>query len=93
MQHIWVKLQKEKSCEICKLQFIAQCSVDIVGATIVKLLCDRHRRSTYFDSLRGAPRQRGYVLRIRIVFRQIRNIYVPGGESPPLHPKTKQNDN
>ena len=30
--------------------------IEYVGAIIVELWCDRHRRSTYFDSLRGAPR-------------------------------------
>ena len=56
-----------------KFQFIVQCAVDTVGAIIVKLWCDCHWQSTYFDSLRGAPRPRRETLRIRIGFRRIRN--------------------
>ena len=33
-----------------------RCAKEYVGAFSVALWCDRHRRSTYFDSLRGAPR-------------------------------------
>ncbi|MBR4291849.1 MAG: hypothetical protein IKT52_14625 [Oscillospiraceae bacterium] len=40
----------------CKLMFIALCAVDNVGAATHELLCDCHRQSTYFNSLRSATR-------------------------------------
>jgi hypothetical protein len=44
-----------------------------VGALTVELWCDCHWQSTYFDSLRGAPRPRREMLRICIGLRRIRN--------------------
>jgi len=71
--------------------FIVQ-SVDfLVGAIIIELLCDCHWQSTCFNSLRGAPRPRRRMLRVRIGFRRIHHISLRGRSLIALHAPSIQN--